>query len=41
MLGAKVYETDAEIKEALESNIEFYGAIWKEESRPGSLMDPD
>jgi hypothetical protein len=41
MLGAKVYETEAEIKEALKSNIEFYGAVWKEESCPGSLKDPD
>ncbi len=41
MLGAKVYETEAEIQEALKSNIEFYGAVWKEESCQGSLKDPD
>ena len=40
MLGAKVYETEAEIKEALKSNIEYYGAFWKEYNCPGSLTDP-
>ena len=40
MLGAKVYETEAEIKEALKSNIEHYGAVWKEKNCPGSLTHP-
>ena len=39
MLGAKVYETEAEIKEALKSNIEYYGGFWKEYNCPGSLTD--
>ena len=41
MLGAKVYETEAEIKEALKSNIEYYDAFWKEYNCTGSLTDPD
>ena len=40
MLGAKVYETEAEIKEALKSNIDYYGAFWKEYNCPVSLTDP-
>ena len=40
MLGAKVYETESEIKEALKSTIEHYGAVWKEENCPGSLTHP-
>ncbi|KZR85621.1 hypothetical protein [Synechococcus sp. MIT S9508] len=40
MFGVKVYETVSEIKEALEANIEHYGAFWKEYSCPGSLTDP-
>ena len=40
MLGAKVYETEAEIKEALKSNIEYYRGFWKEYNCPGSITDP-
>ena len=41
MFGVKVYETEAEIKEALEANVEHYGAFWEEYNCPGSLTDPD
>ncbi len=41
MLSAKVYKTEAEIKEALKSNTEYYGAFWKECNCPGSLTDRD
>jgi hypothetical protein len=41
MFGVKVYETEAEIKEALEANFEHYGAFWEEYNCPGSLTDPD
>ena len=41
MFGVKVYETESEIKEALEANVEHYGAFWEEYNCPGSLTDPD
>jgi len=41
MFGVKVYETEAEIKEALEANLEHYGAFWEKYNCPGSLTDPN
>ena len=40
MFGVKVYEAEAEIKEALEANFEHFRAFWKEYICPGSLADP-
>ena len=40
MFGLKTDASEAEIKEDLKSNIEHYGAFWKEYNCPGSLTDP-
>ena len=39
MFGLKTDTSEAEIKENLKSNIEYYGAFWKEYNCPGSLTD--
>ena len=40
MFGLKTDASEAEIKEDLKSNIEHYGAFWKQYNCPGSLTDP-
>jgi len=40
MFGLQTDATEAEMKEDLKSNIEYYGAFWKEYNCPGSLTDP-
>ena len=39
MFGIKVYESDAEIQEVLEANVEHYGNHWKKNNCSGSLTD--
>ena len=38
-LGIKLYETEAEIKKALEANLEHYDNHWKEDNCPGSITE--
>ena len=38
--GLKTNQTEAEIKETLESNLEHYSDFWKEYNCSGSLTDP-
>ena len=40
MFGLKTDASEAEIKVDLKSNIEHYGAFWKEYNCPGTLTDP-
>ena len=37
--GLKTKQSEAEIKETLESNLEHYSAFWKEDNCSGSLTD--
>ena len=41
MFGLKIEASEAEIKEALEANLEHYGAFWEKYNCPGSLTDPN